>query len=108
VLEVKAGEAGGHALQAVGLDLGDNATLSLDYRVTAGESRIRVLLGYQDTGGRARTSTLEVTAGEGPGEWLVWSADLSALRPRPARATELKVVVEGGSVRIDNVALTVR
>jgi hypothetical protein len=66
-----------------------------------------VLLGYLDSSGRARTSTLEVTAGEGPGAWSVWTADLVALRPRPSRATDVKLVVEGG-VRLDNVALTAR
>jgi hypothetical protein len=108
VLEVKAGQASGEARQAIGVQLAGSATLSLEYKVTSGEGRVRVLLGYLDTTGRERTSTLEVTAGEGPGAWSPWSVELSALRPRPARATDLKVVVEGGTVRVDNVALTVR
>lgn len=106
VLEIKAGEAGGHALQAIGVELGQDATLSLDYKVASGESRIRVLLEYLDASGRPRTATLEVTAGEGPGGWLPWSADLAALRPKPTRITEIKAVVEGGTARLDNVALT--
>jgi hypothetical protein len=108
VLEVKAGEAGGHALQALALDLGEAATLALDYKVIAGESRIQVLLGYLDAGGSARTATLEVTAGEGRGSWSPWVADLGTLRPKPARVTEVKAVVLGGTARLDNVALTPR
>lgn len=108
VLEVKAGASGGEARQAIGVDVGSAATLSLEYKVTSGEGRVRVLLGYLDGGGRERTSTLEVTAGEGPGGWSPWSVDLAALRPKPTRATDVKVVVEGGTVRVDNVALTVR
>jgi hypothetical protein len=108
VLEIKAGQGSGHALQAVGVPLDAGATLSLAYKVMAGESRIRLLVGYLDSGGRPRTATLEVTAGEGPGGWSPWSTDLAALRPRPARFTEIKAVVEGGTARIDNVALTTR
>jgi hypothetical protein len=108
VLEIKAGSAGGHTTQAVGVELGEGATLSLDYKVTSGESRIQVLLSYLDTGGRSRTATLDVTAGEGPGAWSPWTADLAGLRPKPARITEIKAVVAGGTVRLDNVALTPR
>jgi hypothetical protein len=108
VLEVKGAASGGEARQAIGVDVSGPATLSLEYKVTNGEGRVRVLLGYLDDGGRERTSTLEVTAGEGPGPWAPWSADISTLRPRPARATDVKVVVEGGTVRVDNVALTIR
>lgn len=108
VLEIKAGQAGGHALQAVGIDVGQGGTLSLEYKVTAGESRIRVQVGYLDASGRARTGTLEVTAGEGPGSWSPWSADLATLRPKLDRVTEVRVVVEGGTARLDNVALTPR
>jgi hypothetical protein len=108
VLEVKAGDAGGHALQALGLDLGEAATLALDYKVIEGESRIQVLLGYLDAGGSPRTATLEVTAGEGRGSWSPWAADLGGLRPKPARVTEIKALVLGGTARLDNVALTRR
>lgn len=108
VLEVKGGVAAGEARQAIGVDVSGAATLSLEYKVTSGEGRIRVLIGYLDGGGRERTSTLEVSAGEGPGAWSPWSADLATLRPRPARATDVKVLVEGGTVRVDNVALTIR
>lgn len=108
VLEVVAGAGGARVQQAVGVDVGEGATLSLDYKVTAGEGQLRVLVAYADATGRSRTSTLEVTAGEAPGSWSSWSGDLAALRPRPTRVTEVKIVVEGGSVRVDNVALTVR
>lgn len=109
VLELAAGSAEGRVQQAVGMDVGPGGgTLSLDYKVTSGESVIRVLVGYADASGRARTSTLEVSAGEGPGPWSPWSGDLGALRPRPSKLTEVKIVVEGGSVRLDNVAATLK
>jgi hypothetical protein len=76
--------------------------------VASGEGRLRVVVVYGDTGGRERTSTLEVTGGEAPGEWSDWSGDLGALRPRPSRVREIRVSVDGGVVRLDNVALTVR
>jgi len=41
--------------------------LSLDYKVSAGEGRLRVLVAYDDAAGRPRTSTLEVTAGDPSG-----------------------------------------
>jgi hypothetical protein len=63
---------------------------------------------YGDAAGRERTSILEVTGGEGPGDWSDWSGDLAALRPRPSRVREIRVAVDGGVVRLDNVALTVR
>jgi len=108
VLELKAGEAGVQVQQPIGVDVGASATLGLEYKVTGGESRIQLLLGYVDATGKPRTSTLEVTAGEGPGAWSPWSVDLAALRPRAARATEVTIVVAGGAVRLDNVALTPR
>ena len=109
VLEVGPDRAGAIVKQQVDVDVaGADASLSLAYRVTSGDGRVRVLVLYGDTSGRERTSTLEVTAGEGPGEWSDWSGDLAALRPRPARVREVRVAVEGGVVRLDNLALTVR
>lgn len=110
VLEVVPAGGKASARQAVGVDVdeGRDAVLSLEYRVTSGEGRIRVLLTCADTRGRERVSTLEVTAGEGPGGWLPWSADVTALRPRPAAVKDIDIVVEGATVRLDNVALTVR
>jgi hypothetical protein len=68
---------------------------------------MRVHVVYGDAGGKERTSTLEVTAGEGPGEWSEWTSDLAALRPRPSRVRQIGVAVDGGVVRLDNLALTV-
>jgi hypothetical protein len=109
VLEVGPDRAGAIVKQQVDVDVAEaDASLSLAYRVASGEGRVRVMVVYGDAAGRERTSTLEVTAGEGPGEWADWSGDLAALRPRPARVREVRVAVEGGVVRLDNLALTVR
>jgi hypothetical protein len=111
VLEaVPAGTTGVAVRQTVGVDLGASggASLSLDYRVTTGEAQIRANVTYLDSNGRQRNTTLEVTAGEGPGGWSSWTGDLGALRPHPASLKEIKLVVEGGTARIDNVALTPR
>ena len=96
-------------VQPVALDVQNRpATLSLDYKVSAGEGRVRVLVAYDDAAGRARTSTLEVTSGDPAGDWTPWTGDLLALRPRPARLKEVRIVSEGGTVLLDNVALTLR
>jgi hypothetical protein len=109
VLEVSPDRAGTVLKQQVDVDVaGTEASLSLAYRVAAGEGRMRVYVVYGDAGGRERTSTLEVIGGEGPGEWSDWSGDLAALRPRPSRVREIRVAVDGGVVRLDNLALTVR
>lgn len=110
VLEVLPGTAEAAVRQAVAVDMpeGRNADLSLEYKVTSGEGQVRILLAYADGAGHDRVSTLPVTSGEGPGAWAPWSTDLAALRPRPARVKEVRIVVEGGTVRLDNVALTVR
>ena len=109
VLEVGPDRAGAVLKQQVDVDVRDaDARVSLAYRVAGGEGRVRVLVVYADSAGRERTSTLEVTAGEGPGDWSDWSGDLAALRPRPAHVREVRVAVEGGVVRLDNLALTVR
>ena len=96
--------------QSIGVDVGNAgaASLSLDYKVVGGEGQIKVFLTYDDPQGRARTSTLEVTAGDPPGAWTPWTADIGGLRPRPSRVKEVRIAVEGGTVLLDNVALTVR
>lgn len=96
--------------QAIGVDVDANreAPLSLDYKVLSGEGRIRLIVAYADATGRERTSTLEVTGGEGPGDWSHWSADVAGARPRPSRVKEVRIAIEGGTVRLDNVALSVR
>jgi hypothetical protein len=96
--------------QAVSVDVSGTsaATLNLDYKVSSGEGRVRVLVTYDDAQGRPRTSSLEITAGDPAGDWTPWTSDLAALRPRPARVKEVKISVEGGTVLVDNVALNVR
>jgi hypothetical protein len=49
-----------------------------------------------------------VTAGDPPGDWTPWTGDLVGLRPRATRVKEVRIVTEGGTVLLDNVALTVR
>jgi hypothetical protein len=105
--------AGGGATtlaQPVALDVQNRpgATLSLDYKVSAGEGRVRVLVAYDDAAGHTRTSTLEVTSGDPAGDWTPWTGDLLALRPKPARLKEVRIISEGGTVLLDNVALTLR
>lgn len=96
--------------QPIGVDVQNAkaAMLSLDYKVASGEGRLRVLIAYDDAGGRPRTSTLEVTAGDPPGDWSQWTGDLLGLRPRATRVKEVRIVTEGGTILLDNVALTVR
>jgi hypothetical protein len=96
-------------VQPVGIDVqkAPGASLSLDYKVASGEGRLKVLVAYDDATGHARTSTLEITAGDAPGDWTPWSGDLLGLRPRAARVKEIRIVAEGGTVLLDNVALTV-
>jgi hypothetical protein len=84
------------------------ATVVLDYRVVSGEAQVRMRVGYEDEAGKPRVATLEVSLGEGPGGWSPWRADLGALRPRPARVTDVKVIVEGGTVRLDRLAVRER
>jgi hypothetical protein len=109
VLEVTSDRAAAVLEQKVDVDVASaDASLSLAYRVAGGEGRMRVHVVYGDEGGRERTSTLEVTGGEGPGEWSEWTGDLAALRPRPWRVRGVRVAVDGGVVRLDNLALTVR
>ncbi len=92
------------AAQTTDVDARGGATVSLDYRVVSGEAQVRVRVGYEDEAGKPRVATFDVSLGEGPGGWSPWQADLGRLRPRPARVTDLKVVVEGGAVRLDRLA----
>jgi hypothetical protein len=110
VFQAAAGGAATTLVQSVGLDVKDRpaATLSLDYKVSAGEGKVHVLVAYDDAAGRARTSTLEVTGGDPVGDWTPWTGDLLSLRPKPARVKEVRIVSEGGTVLLDNVALTLR
>jgi hypothetical protein len=110
VFQAAAGDAATTLVQPLGIDVqkAPAATLSLDYKVTSGEGRLRVLVAYEDATAHARTSTLEVTAGDAPGDWTSWTGDLVALRPRASRIKEVRIVAEGGTVLLDNVALTVR
>jgi hypothetical protein len=110
VFQAAAGTAATTLTQPIGVDVQSAAagSLSLDYKVAAGEGRVRVLVAYDDASGKARTSTLEVTAGDAPGDWTRWTGDLLALRPRAGRLKEVRIVAEGGTVLLDNVALTVR
>ena len=110
VFQAASAEAATTLNQPVGIDVesAKAATLSLDYKVASGEGRLRVLVAYDDASGRPRTSTLEVTAGDPAGDWTPWTGDLLALRPRATRFKEVRIVSEGGTVLLDNVALTVR
>jgi hypothetical protein len=81
------------------------AAMTLEYKVVTGEAQVRVRVGYEDDGAKPRVATLEVSLGEGPGAWSTWKSDLGRLRPRPARVTDVKVLVEGGAVRVDNLAV---
>jgi hypothetical protein len=109
VFEAAATAAAVSTAQAIDVPVGTGGVpLSLDYKIVSGEGIVRVVLSYVDGAGKARTSTLEVTGGEGPGAWSPWSHDVGNLRPRPARLTQLRVSAEGGVVRIDNVAISPR
>jgi tetratricopeptide (TPR) repeat protein len=109
VLEAAASGAPVATAQTVDVGIGAGAApLSLEYKVVSGEAVIRVQVSYSDATGKARTSNLEVTGGEGPGGWSPWSQDLASLRPKPAKITEIRVNAEGGVVRFDNVAISPR
>ncbi len=84
---------------------GGRANLAFEYKVTSGEARLRVAVVYTDANGKERTSNLEVTGGEAPGSWTPWTEEVSSLRPRPNRIKAIRIVAEGGGVRLDNVAL---
>jgi hypothetical protein len=108
---LQAGAAGSVAVtQSVSVDVtkAAEAMLSLQYKVASGEASVGVVVGYDDAQGRARTATLEVTGGDAPGSWTDWSADVAAVRPKPARVKEVRLLVDGGTVLLDNVALTLR
>jgi hypothetical protein len=108
---LQAGAAGSVAVtQAVAVDVSKaaEAALTLQYKVTAGEASVGVVVAYEDAQGRARTASLEVTGGDAPGNWTDWSSDLAAVRPKPTRVREVRILVDGGTVLLDNVALTLR
>lgn len=110
VLELAAASGAASASQRFDLELGawPSAQLSLEYRVLSGEPRIRIQVTYADGQGKERTSNLEISSGEGVVGWSRWEAELTALRPRPTRIRGLRPLIEGGSVRFDNLALTLR
>jgi len=91
---------------SVDVDAAPAATVAFEYKVTAGEGRLHVLVAYEDAKGAARAATLEVTGGDPPGAWTPWEGELLSLRPRPSRVREVRIVSEGGTVLLDNVALT--
>ena len=39
--------------------------------------------------------------------WTSWTGDVGALRPRPTKVRDLRLVVDGGVVRLANVAVNV-
>jgi hypothetical protein len=96
------------ATQRMDVAAGANTAVSLDYRVVSGEAQVRLRVGYEDESGKPRVATLEVSLGEGPGGWSPWTGDLGALRPRPVHVTDVKVLVEGGAVRVDKLAIRER
>jgi hypothetical protein len=110
VLELAAASGAASASQRFDLELGEwpSAQLSLEYRVLSGEPQIRIQVSYADGQGKERTSTIEISAGEGTVGWSTWETELTTLRPRPARIRGLRPLIEGGSVRFDNLALTLK
>jgi hypothetical protein len=108
---LQAGANGSVAVtQALSVDVSKaaEAPLSLQYKVTAGTASLGVVLGYEDATGKARTATLEVTGSGAPGDWTNWSSDVAAVRPKPSRLKEVRLLVDGGTLLVDNVALTLR
>ncbi len=110
VLELAAAAGAASAGQRFDLELGEwpSAQLSLEYRVLSGEPQIRILITYADGQGKERTSTIEISAGEGTVGWSTWETELTTLRPRPARIRGLRPLIEGGTVRFDNLALILK
>lgn len=110
VLELAAASGAASAGQRFDLELGEwpSAQLSLEYRVLSGEPQIRIQVSYADGQGKERTSTVEISAGEGTVGWSSWETELTTLRPRPARIRGLRPLIEGGTVRFDNLALTLK
>ena len=108
VLQLDGTDRPAAATQRMDVAAGAGAAVSLDYKVVAGEAQVRIRVGYEDEGGKPRVATLEVSLGEGPGGWSPWKGDLGALRPRPAHVTDVKVLVVGGTVRVDKLAVRER
>jgi hypothetical protein len=94
--------------QSLDVPVASGAGLSLDYRVVSGHPGVRAVLEYQDAGGGEHSSSLDVARRAAPGDWSPWTTELSALKPAPTKVTEIRIVSVGGTVRIDNVALTPR
>lgn len=105
VLELDGSSRPAAATQRMDVAAAGGAAVSLDYKVLSGEAQVRVRVGYEDETGKPRVATLEVSLGEGPGAWSPWKGELAAIRPRPARVTDVKVLVEGGTVRLDRLAV---
>lgn len=107
VLELAADTGSARASQSLGLDAEDAASgqphLALLYRVVSGQPLLRVTLDYRDREGRERSASFE--PGGAPGEWTRWEKDLTALKF--ARLRSLRILVEGGTVRIDDIAVGV-
>lgn len=110
VLELAAASGAASAAQRFDLELGESpsAQLSLEYRVLSGEPQIRIQVTYADGQGKERTSTVEISAGEATVGWSSWETELTTLRPRPVRIRGLRPLIEGGTVRFDNLALTLK
>ena len=108
VFEAASGGAETILRQEVDILTPEGASLSLEYRVVSGRPGLRVVVEYLDEDGQERSSSLEVARRATAGDWSPWTGDLSALRPRPARVTGVRLVSGSGSLRIDNVALTPR
>jgi len=110
VAQLLAGSGTASLSQTLAFAVPESATapFRLDYRVVSGDVRISLRLVYVDAQGKERTSSLEVTAGEGPAGWLSWGSDLATVRPRPAELRELRVEASGGTLQIDAVSLAVR
>jgi hypothetical protein len=108
VLQLDGTDRPAAATQRMDVAAGAGAAVSLDYKVLSGEAQVRVRVGYEDQDGKPRLATLEVSLGEAPGGWSPWKGDLGVLRPRPVHVTDVKVLVEGGAVRVDNLAVRER
>jgi hypothetical protein len=105
VLELDGSSRPVSATQKMDVSADAGAAVRLEYKVVTGEAQVRVRVGYEDEGAKPRVATLEVSLGEKPGGWSTWKSDLGRLRPRPSRVTDVKVLVEGGTVRVDNLAV---
>jgi hypothetical protein len=109
VLRLSAETAAAAASQAVRLRPAQSGLgLALEYKVLEGAARVRILLQYEDAGGRPRSASLDVSKADAPGAWTAWSADLATVKPPLAQLTSLQIVVDGATVLLDNVSLAPR